>query len=242
MGGSFCGRKIDRRVDHMAFSISTRDICIVYRMVCSNNENTQNDTYVKYIPPHKRSNDKSLVKKQDMIKIQKGVSVPCQVYGTIIVSPYKRVLLVQGRETGKWSFPKGHITEQDSQLCAIRETFEETGIVLPNVVRPRFTFTAGKYYLYYLDHEPSVKVGDCKEIMDYGWFSEEELKSGKLLCNVDVSVFIKRYLRLLQKKSCVEPTSLDHGASPVFATDPCQQLSFNSILISTFTMDEPVSS
>lgn len=216
-------------------SIRTRDICIIYRMVCNNNENTQNDTYVKYIPPHKRTQNMAVMKKQDMIKIQKGVSVPCQVYGTIIVSPYGRVLLVQGRETGKWSFPKGHITEQDTQLCAIRETFEETGIVLPHVVRPRFTFTAGKYYLYYLDHEPSVKIGDSKEIMNYGWFNDQELKSGELLCNVDVSVFIKRYLRLLQKKICVETTSLEYGVSPVFVMDPCQQVYFNSTPISTFT-------
>lgn len=204
------------------------------------NENKNDDEYVKYIPPHKRQRTE---KKQDMIKIQKGVSVPCQVYGTIIVSPYGRVLLVQGRETSKWSFPKGHITEDDTLRCAIRETYEETGIVLPYVIRPRFTFTAGKYYLYYLDHEPDVKIGDSKEIMNYGWYGEEELKSGKLLCNVDVSVFVKRYLRLLQKKSCVEPTylpekeSFDHGLSPAFVTDPCQQVYFNSMPASSFTED-----
>lgn len=200
------------------------------------NKDNYDNEYVKYIPPHKRRRtENGTVKKQDMIKIQKGVSVPCQVYGTILVSPYGRVLLVQGRETGKWSLPKGHITEDDAQLCAIRETYEETGIVLPHVIRPRFTFTAGKYYLYYLDHEPCVKIGDSKEIMEYGWFGEEELKSGKLLCNVDVSVFIKRYLRLLHKKSCVEPTSLEPGQQPVFVTDPCQQVYFNSIPPSTFT-------
>ena len=179
----------------------------------------------RYIPPHKREGYVP-PKKVDMIKIQKGVSVPCKVYGTIIISPNERVLLVQGRETGKWSFPKGHITEDDSLMCAIRETYEETGIELPYIQRPRFTFTAGKYYLFYLDHEPVVNVRDSKEIMNYGWFSEEELKNGDRMNNVDVSVFIKRYLRLLKKKVCVDHTVIDAGSEQVSCMDFCHRCEY----------------
>ena len=40
-------------------------------------------------------------------------------------------LLLQGAQTGIWSFPKGHAepTDQDLMDTAIRETYEETGYV-----------------------------------------------------------------------------------------------------------------
>jgi len=49
------------------------------------------------------------------------------VYGTIIVSPDDKFLVVKGRQTGKWSFPKGHSYLEETELeCALRETYEET--------------------------------------------------------------------------------------------------------------------
>ncbi len=52
-----------------------------------------------------------------------------KVYGTICISNEGRVLLVRGRLSGKWSFPKGHMEPFESgNECALRELFEETGI------------------------------------------------------------------------------------------------------------------
>ena len=56
---------------------------------------------------------------------------PNLVYGTILVSPNNTVLLIKGRRTGKWSFPKGHSEQGETEIdCALRETYEETGIEL----------------------------------------------------------------------------------------------------------------
>ncbi len=122
------------------------------------------------------------------------------IFGTIMVSPYGRILLVQGRSTQKWSLPKGKINPNESFLeCAIRETYEETGILLPNTIVPRFTLTAGRYFLYYVDQEFSPKPLDTNEIMDARWFSEDDLKNLPSI-NVDVSTFLRKYTRLLFKK------------------------------------------
>ena len=71
-----------------------------------------------------------------------------KVFGVIIVSSSKRSLIVQGRTSGIWSFPKGHITgSETSQECAMRETLEETGIDMthhkPFMVKKLY---AGEYF------------------------------------------------------------------------------------------------
>ncbi|MBN2876394.1 MAG: NUDIX domain-containing protein [Bacilli bacterium] len=48
--------------------------------------------------------------------------------GCIVLNQYKEVLLVQMRQ-GHWSFPKGHVEENESEeQTALREVLEETGI------------------------------------------------------------------------------------------------------------------
>ena len=50
-----------------------------------------------------------------------------KVYGAICISSEGRVLLVKGRLSGKWSFPKGHMEPFESgNQCALRELFEIT--------------------------------------------------------------------------------------------------------------------
>ena len=49
----------------------------------------------------------------------------------IILCDGDHYLLLQGAQTGIWSFPKGHSEETDHDLMdtAIRETYEETGYI-----------------------------------------------------------------------------------------------------------------
>lgn len=48
--------------------------------------------------------------------------------GCIIFNNQNKVLLIQMKQ-GHWSFPKGHVEENETELeTARRETFEETGI------------------------------------------------------------------------------------------------------------------
>jgi hypothetical protein len=98
--------------------------------------------------------------------------------------------LVQGRYTGKWSFPKGHSNEGEQPLeCALREVAEETGLdTLPHPIEYK-SLGYGKYYVFILKDQPPLIPRDTKEIMDTKWVTLEEMETMPL--NADVSMFRK---------------------------------------------------
>jgi 8-oxo-dGTP pyrophosphatase MutT (NUDIX family) len=100
--------------------------------------------------------------------------------------------LVQGRYTGKWSFPKGHSNKGEEPYdCVRREVYEETGINnLPDSSESlRVGF--GHYYIFDVEYEYSLKPTDTNEIMNTRWVTEDELK--QMALNVDASYY-KRML------------------------------------------------
>lgn len=108
------------------------------------------------------------------------------VFGCICVNSQGEVLLVHGRQSKKWSFPKGHVEAgEDGLTCAKREMLEETGITLNSL--PLFThrLKGGEYYIFSLDHEV-LEPRDNKEIDQIAWFPLNNL--GNIVCNVDVSI------------------------------------------------------
>ncbi len=54
-----------------------------------------------------------------------------KVYGSICMTPSNKILVVKGRRSGKWSFPKGAAEDGDRDILhtAMRETEEEVGLV-----------------------------------------------------------------------------------------------------------------
>jgi 8-oxo-dGTP pyrophosphatase MutT (NUDIX family) len=122
---------------------------------------------------------------------------PDLVYGSIMISPLNKVLIIQGRCTGKWSFPKGHSNDNETQLdCAIRETYEETGIQLSNRFQKIIHLSKGIYFLYYCEEEnPAPK--DVNEVMETAWVPIEKLCSMNV--NVDISMFLRKYSYLYVK-------------------------------------------
>ena len=113
-----------------------------------------------------------------------------QVYGCILVGPRNRYLLVQGSNTRKWSFPKGHPTPTETGLqCAHRELTEETNITLPYMKFYEYKLSKGTYFLYNTRTEYYSKPQDCSEIMDSNWFTLAEMQ--KLSVNIDVNTFIR---------------------------------------------------
>jgi 8-oxo-dGTP pyrophosphatase MutT (NUDIX family) len=101
-------------------------------------------------------------------------------------------MLVQGATTGKWSFPKGHMEgAETAQGCALRELFEETGIVLSDFVElgyKKFSRDGGGYFIYMVAKEFTIEPSNYNEIIKGGWFSEKEMRS--LSCNKDVNSFL----------------------------------------------------
>lgn len=114
-----------------------------------------------------------------------------KVFGVVAVSPNKRILLVQGRCSGKWSFPKGHLDGcETGQECALRECIEETGIAMsgkPYTIRKLY---AGEYFFYKTDHEEVSPKHDKNEISEVGWFTLDEIRS--LKHNADILNLISR--------------------------------------------------
>ena len=118
-----------------------------------------------------------------------------KVYGSICMSPLSTILLVKGRKSNKWSFPKGHKDGNETYLeCVNRETYEEAGIDLLNYVPSAFQrLSVGEYYFYEVPHELETNIKDTREILEARWMSLTEMKSEK--CNVDVNAFLRKIKR-----------------------------------------------
>jgi ADP-ribose pyrophosphatase YjhB (NUDIX family) len=114
-----------------------------------------------------------------------------QVYGVILINSTGHVLLVRGRQGGKWSFPKGHKKRSESDLqCALRELQEETGITLCSSAAQEPTYhklAKAGYFLYTVDDTCCARVNDSTEIDQVAWWPVLELPTCN--SNVDVSLF-----------------------------------------------------
>ena len=131
--------------------------------------------------------------------VTNGMRVP--IYGGILHTIYEGVdyyALVQGRHTGKWSFPKGHLQHGETgPECALREIAEETGMDEVDHAKSIGTLFLhyGTYYLYECSGFDPLLPRDQKEIVHAKWMTLEEMRGVSL--NADVSQFRKQRCRLL---------------------------------------------
>lgn len=112
-----------------------------------------------------------------------------KVFGAICVNTSGEVLLVRGRRSKKWSFPKGHCKGQETDLeCAVRELKEETSLDLCN---EKYTschkLRGATYFVFPIEGSPDIKVGDKWEIEEVAWCPLTKLPA--FSSNVDVSIF-----------------------------------------------------
>jgi len=112
------------------------------------------------------------------------------------MTPENTILVVKGRKSGKWSFPKGHKMRAETYIdCAMRETLEETGISLHNRVHRCYQkMSAGEYYFFDVETEIEPRINDSLEVEEAAWLSPTELE--RLNCNVDVNYWLSRRNRL----------------------------------------------
>lgn len=112
-----------------------------------------------------------------------------------------RYALVQGRATGKWSFPKGHSNPDEEPLaCAKREIAEETSIEQLPEPTNHIKMGYGHYYLFELTEQLPLIARDTAEVMDTMWATLEEMS--RLQLNADASLFVKK--NALNNKGIVE--------------------------------------
>ena len=129
------------------------------------------------------------------------VTTKVPIYGGILHTVYEGVdyyALVQGRHTGKWSFPKGHLQHGETgPECALREIAEETGMDEVDHARSIGTLFLhyGTYYLYECSGFDPLLPRDQKEIVHAKWMTLEEMRGVPL--NADVSQFRKQRCRVL---------------------------------------------
>ena len=118
------------------------------------------------------------------------------IYGGIIrCRSTGRYVLVQGRSSGKWSFPKGHknSAEESPMDCVSREVGEETGCDVLPAASKAVPLHVGYYYLFEVDEEFELKPRDVNEVGSCGWFSVEEMS--RLSLNVDANKYYREWLR-----------------------------------------------
>ena len=112
-----------------------------------------------------------------------------EVYGAIIHSrSTDKYCLVEGKSSGKWSFPKGHVKTGESPFeCVGREIGEEIGIDNLPMPQKGLPLRVGYYYVFEIPNEWELVPRDLNEIGSAGWYSLAEMESMNL--NIDASTF-----------------------------------------------------
>jgi len=117
--------------------------------------------------------------------------VNSHVYGAILLNEKRETVIVKGRKSGKWSFPKGHGKYQEKPLDAcIRELKEETGIDMTSV-KPddEVRFQSGTYFVFYVEERLILNPKDTEEVEEAVWLAISRIPY--LSSNKDLKSFCK---------------------------------------------------
>jgi mRNA-decapping enzyme subunit 2 len=126
-----------------------------------------------------------------------------KVFGAICVNSLGEVLLVRGKQSNKWSFPKGHCKNNETDIqCALRELREETGVVLEGSYSSYHKLRGAGYFVFAVDGTPETKIGDHWEIDEISWWPLTCLP--RLDSNVDVSIFRTLMKSMRSESNAVE--------------------------------------
>jgi 8-oxo-dGTP pyrophosphatase MutT (NUDIX family) len=105
------------------------------------------------------------------------------------------ILLLQGCDSGVWSFPKGHPEQEDSGSTlrtAVRETFEETGYTCGRdyrILGDSVRYGKRPYWIGIVNTEKRIRLAHT-EHRTAGWFTIDEIN--QLNTNTDVRAWMKK--------------------------------------------------
>jgi len=132
-----------------------------------------------------------------------------KVFGTICINNSGEVLLVRGRRSQKWSFPKGHCKADETDIqCALRELKEETGLIIEDSYASYHKLRGAGYFIFAIQGNPPVKIGDHWEIDEVSWCPIDNLP--RIDSNVDVSIFRS----LMKNAACKPEDAVEYIDSP----------------------------
>jgi 8-oxo-dGTP pyrophosphatase MutT (NUDIX family) len=128
--------------------------------------------------------------------------IETHTYGIILISPLDEILVVKGRYSNKWGFPKGHGNTHEKPLdAALRELKEEAGInldgykpVSQKLLKRNSGRIGGTYFIFYLDFKPDINIQDTNEISQAMWCHKDRLS--QLKANMDLNTFCYKKLYL----------------------------------------------
>jgi len=93
--------------------------------------------------------------------------------GFIVISSDLERVLVLKKKSGEGDLPKGKKDEgEDSFFCAIRETFEETGIAIKAesiIVRTPYPCNGVDFFIAVQDGEPSISPNPVSGNYEHSW-------------------------------------------------------------------------
>ena len=120
------------------------------------------------------------------------------VVGVICVDAKGRVLLVQGKGGGHWSFPKGRRKEGETFYnAAMREAKEEAGIDLTGrPVNVKLQLRYGLYYMYFFarpcEEIPLGKPSTPDEIENVMWVNTKSEGFKTETKNADLRAYLSK--------------------------------------------------
>ena len=96
------------------------------------------------------------------------------------------ILVVRGAVSHIWSLPKGCMNPGESEMdCAMRETIEETGLVVPlDHTHRRVCINHNVYFVTMITHHEKLRIQDKHEVDKVHWLTLQELRG--LPCNKDL--------------------------------------------------------
>ena len=152
--------------------------------------------------------------------------------GIIVRDPSQKYLLVFGKKSGKWGFPKGHQEEGESEEeTALRELKEETGIGLSmNDLEERIRFKNNIYFNVSAataaasqgSDAMKIHIQDTNEILKASWFSLSDMMD---LSKESINYGLKSWLNhMLANDSFTRHTKFVHPMDSLKSTFPVKPI------------------